>query len=500
MKTFIRNLFRSLTRNGIPRALLRLWRNRTRSITCASLLLAGACGLALVDELALAADLPGRDGYAYGFPLATQGDDEFFELEIPLDVYRSVTDPALRDVGVYNAGGQPVPRLVERPDADTEGIEEEIPLGLIPLWGEQAEQSEQLRLLLLQGTDSTRLELDTERATEQAVERNLTGYLVDARELEHTLQALALTWPPLPEGFIGTVRLDTSDDLQHWRHVGSSALADLQFQETRIEQNRLKLVRKISDFLRISWRDMPDAWRLSTVSGIYTGESPAAPRAWLELDPAAPAEDESAETAGETLFDAGGYPPVDRVNLLLPEGNVVVRASVYYRQNDGDNWRLAVNGLFYNLSRQGSALQSPALAVDFGRAGLVRAGQWKVRIESGVTAGPVRLQLGWRPDRLLFLAQGAPPFELVSGRAQDALQRFPQETVLGDSSIFKMLRESGEAGEAALGARAVIAGQAGLEISETVSLRVILVWAGLIAAIAVVGWLVYSLLRENRVG
>ena len=45
-----------------------------------------------------------------------------------------------------------------------------------------------------------------------------------------------------------------------------------------------------------------------------------------------------------------------------------------------------------------------------------------------------------------------------------------------------------------------IAGPAGLHIGETVSWKVMLVWAGLIAAIAVVGWLVYSLLRENAEG
>jgi hypothetical protein len=453
------------------------------------------CALAVTCSAAWAAELPGRDDYAYGFPLTTLGDSEFFAVDVPLDVYRAVSDPALRDAGVYNADGQPVPRLIERPAVDAEGIEQEIELGLIPLYGEQAEQSEQLRLLLLQEADRTRLELESGRPAGEHGERTLAGYLIDARDLDFSLQALALSWLPLEEGFIGTVRLDTSDDLQHWRHLGSSALADLRFEDNRIEQNRLELAREASDYLRISWQDMPDEWRLSLVRGIYTGRAPPAERAWLELELSAPGDSQN-----ETLFDVGGYPPVDRVNLLLPDGNVVVRARVDYRQNVEDAWRTAVNGLFYNISRQGSALQSPALAVSQGRADPVRAGQWKVRIESGVTAGPVRLRLGWHPDRLVFLAQGAPPFELVTGRALDQAQRFPQETVLGDRTIFQMLRKSGQAGEATLGARTVIAGPAGLHIGETVSWKVMLVWAGLIAAIAVVGWLVYSLLRENAEG
>jgi hypothetical protein len=459
-------------------------------------------GLALVAGLTVAfglqaGELPDRDEYAYGFPLVVSGDADYFALDVPLEVYRSVTDTQLRDIGVYNGEGQPVPRQVERPAAATERSEREILLGLIPLYGGQAEQSEQLRLLLLQDSDRTRLELDTERVDAEEPRQALTGYLVDAREMEHTLQALALSWPPLAEGFISTVRLETSDDLQHWRHLGSAALADLQFEETRIEQKRLPLTRAISDYLRISWREMPEGWRLDAVSGFYAGESPPLARRWLELDSVSE-DGEPGESAAVIQFHAGGYPPVDSVGVLLPEDNVVLRASIHYRPAGQDNWRQAYNGVFYKLSRQGNTVQSPAAAIGNGRSGPIRAAHWQVRIESGRTAGPVRLQLGWRPDRLLFLAQGTPPFELAAGRAQDALQQFPQEAVLGDSRLFTILRETGEPGDASLGARRIIAGEAGLAISETVSWKVVLVWAGLIAAVLVVGWLVYSLVRENR--
>jgi hypothetical protein len=455
-----------------------------------------------------AADLPARDAYAFGFPLTAGAESEYFAVDLPLAVYRSVADPALRDVGVYNANRLPVPRLIERPGVDNGAhdgagqapAEEEIALGLIPLYGSRAVPSEQLRLLLLHGGDSTRLELDTERPPPQASaadgagapDRTLAGYLVDARQLEQPLQALALAWPPPAEGFIGTVRVDTSEDLQHWRHLGSAALADLEFQGTRIEQNHVQLERPVADYLRIRWQEMPAGWRLSEVRGIYTGPGPAVQRDWLELDSHAPGEG-----AAESLFDAAGYPPVDRVNLLLPDGNVVVRAGVYYRLPGSEEWRLAHSGVFYNVSRRGGTLQSPAAAVG-GRAGALRAADWKVRIESGVAAGPVRLQLGWRPDRLLFLAQGPAPFELVAGRAADAAQRFPQATVLGDTGLFEMLRSSGQAGPASLGPRAEIAGPAALQMAEPVRRKALLIWAGLIAAIAVVGWLVLSLLRENR--
>ena len=216
----------------------------------------------------------------------------------------------------------------------------------------------------------------------------------------------------------GTLRVPLrSDDLRHWHNLGSSTLAELQFEATRIEQRRVSLVAKISDYLRITWKDMPGRWKLNAVTGINTEQGLPAPRDWLILDNFAPGESER-----ELVFDVGGYPPADRVNVLLPDDNVVVRASVFHRRDEKDSWRLAHNGIFYNISRQGSALQSPAAAVRD-----VRAGQWKIRIDSGMTTGPVRLQLGWRPDRLVFLAQGSQPFELVTGRAQDALEQFPSD-------------------------------------------------------------------------
>jgi len=449
--------------------------------------------LATVTGLAMAGELPDRDEYAYGFPLEIQQGSEFLSAEISLEVYRAISDPALRDAGVYNADGQPVPRIFEHPAPEDTSTEQKAVLDLLPLYGQQAEQPDQLRFLLHRNANGTTLELDASAGSVPDGggpdgDRPLTAYIIDVRELEFALKALEFGWQSLPQGFIGTVTIEDSDDLRNWRNLGSSTLAELQFEATRIEQKRVSLSRKIADFLRITWKDIPDAWKLNAVTGIYSEKAAPAAREWLTLDSSVPGD-----TERELVFDVGGYPPADRVNLLLPDDNVVVRASVFYRRDEQDNWRLAHSGIFYNISRQGSALQSPAVAVRG-----VRAGQWKIRIDSGMTTGPVRLQLGWRPDLLVFLAQGSQPFELVTGRAQDALEQFPQETVLGDNAIFRMLRESGQAGAAVVGSRELIAGPDRLEISGSKPWRVSLLWAGLIGAIVLVGWLVYSLMREMR--
>jgi len=441
----------------------------------------------------IANELPDRADYAYGFGLETQGDSEFFGVDIPIAVYRSVADSRMRDAGVYNADGQPVPRLFEHPEIADNNIEHKLPLGLVALYGEQQTHVDQLRILLRKTADGTTLEVDEGKPTgvadiEQINNFPLTAYIVDTRDLRQDIKVLEFSWPPQPKGLIGNIRVETSDDLQKWRNVGSATLANLQLEDTQIEHRRVDLDRKIGDYLRISWSSLPDSWRLDGVTGIYTEKGAPIDRDWLTLGAVA---DENAER--EYVYDAGGFPPVDRVSLILPDENVVVRASIFYRHDGQDSWHFSQDAIFYNITRQGNVLQSSTIQV-----GIQRMAEWKVRIDSGVTNAPPSLKLGWRPDRLVFLAQGAAPFELLAGRAKDRLDNYPQQRMLGDSSIFKMLRETGQEGTATLGGRYIVAGQQQLEPGKESFWRTVLLWTGLVGAITLVGWLVFSLTRELR--
>ena len=447
-----------------------------------------AAWLGLLVGPVVAQELPSADDYAYVFPLTITDNTEFFELDVTVDFYRSVSDPSLRDAGVYNANRQPVPRIFEHPAGAENEIEEQVTLGVVPLYADVSEQPEQLRLLLQQAGTGINLKLEASETGEISTNRRLKAYIVDVRDLEHEIVALVFSWPKQSHGFIGRVTVEHGENLQHWRRLGSASLAALEYDETHIVQNRVELSGKVSDYLRISWRSMPDDWKLHAVNGIFTLRGVSADRDSVTLD-----SNVQGDTNREFLFDAGGFPPVDRVNLVLPGNNVVIRASIFSRQNDKGRWRLAHKGLFYNFSRQGESLQSnPA------RIPISRASQWKVKLDSGVTTDPVQIQLAWRPDRLAFVAQGSPPFELVAGRAQDRLQQFPQKTILGDHSIFRMLRETGKAGVAKMGAREVRAGPDRLEVAATKPWRVTLLWGGLVGSVLLVAWLVYSLMRDMR--
>lgn len=450
-----------------------------RAMVALSALIGLPCGFA-------AGDVPQQADYAYAFPVRIEQPAEYLALEIPLELYRSVSDPTLRDLGVYNADGQAVPRMVKRIDERVQQVEHETPLGMVPLYGELEPSLERLRLLMQRNAAGTTLQFDSEMPDPVDPQLQLRAVIVDVGNHEEPFAALDFEWSARALGFIGRVIVEDGDDLADWRRLASGTLADLEFEGTRIERDQVELPRETGDFLRITWQDMPIDWRLESVTGIRRERGPDEEREWLSLAPI-----ERSEDGREYVFDIGGHPPIDRVNLSLPGANVVIRASVEFRHGPETAWRRAHEGLFYKVSRGGNEIDStPA------RLGPVRAGQWKVRIHSGRVDGEPRLQLGWRPERLLFLAQGEPPFTIAAGRAQDRVEQFPQHRLLGDSAIFSMLERSGEAGAASVGQRREAAGAMVMEGARTWTWRTVLVWIGLIAAVLFVGWLAWSLLRE----
>ena len=431
---------------------------------------------------------PALSDYAWGFPIRISEDASFYSVELPLAVNRSVTDPDLRDAGVYNGDGKPVPRVFEQANVDEERTERSNPLPMLPLYRSAESRADENRLLIERDGDSTRFKFDLEDLLAPDEGERLVAYIVDTRQSEDNAVALDLVWAQMEPGFMGRVMVDGGNDLQTWSPAGSAVVAFLRESAASIEQRRVNLRRADYDFLRIRWDGMPENWRLSQVMGVHVEGAADSVRNLITLESSGADPDD-----GGRLFSLGGAPVVDQVRVVLPVPNTVVSAVVYYWSATRDRWLQAGHGSYHHIGRDNNSVMSDPLAIDN-----TRTNQFKVVITRGPFDVAMQLEVGWRPDSLLFLAQGQSPFTLATGNANDADEQFPQHRIYGARSLVKLSEDNGGVLAAALGPRYVLGGPARLISIRPFNWRTIVLWLGLLLGVAFVGFMASKTVRELR--
>ena len=430
--------------------------------------------------------VPAAESYAYGWPITPAAPADFYELELPLEVYRAVADPSLRDLGVYNADGEPVPRLVSAAAEPPAAPDETVALAPLPVRAPTGTPISAMRFALERNEQGTSVRIEGGVPAADAAELVLLAYIADLGEPTERLRAIEIEWPREIEPLITQITVEGSDDLDQWSAIGRGTIAGLRQDESNIERRRIDVGTRKIRYLRLGWGSVPDGWQVTKLTAHYSQAAPEATRQWLTLAPA-----DRDEQDGGYLYEVGGSPKVDRLALDLPAENSLVRASIHCRQADDEPWRLVHNGLFYRLRKDGSALASEQATVAAGRCA-----RWKAVIERGDAESGPGLRLGWRPDRLLFIAQGAGPWQLVAGSARDAENDFPQARRFSDPEMRRLLKDAGPVGSATLGARVELGGVLSLEPSRSPEWRRWLLWAGLAAGVLLVGGMAWRLSRS----
>lgn len=436
-----------------------------------------------VDELPELAD------YAWGFPIQLDGDASFHSVILPLAVNQSLSDPQLRDAGVYNSQGQPVPRVFAPARDGFEENELRRRLPILPLYTKELNEDDAVDLLLKRDGDETTLQFHLGGSTTQALVKGLSAYIVDARDLDVGIDALDFEWLVSESGFIGQIHVDTSDDLRTWRTAGSAAIADLREDASVIVQRRVKLDRPKQDFLRVRWEDTPDDWQLSGVDAVYKTSTTRVIRESLRLDPSSTDPED-----GGRIFDIGGAALIDRIQVLLSEPNVVVTAVIFYWAEPAARWTRIIDGSFHHVGHDNKAVVSEPLSI-----GPLRTSRLKVVILRGQKDAPLQLEVGWRPDTLLFLAQGTAPYTLAVGRAEDSKQGFPQQRVYGVDAISELAAKNGASVAATLGPRFSLGGESQLTIVTPGNWSQIALWMGLAFGVLFVSYMTYRIIRDQKI-
>lgn len=376
--------------------------------------------LGVACSAAAAATPPQLTDFARMLPLTLGGSGPLHELPLPAEVYRGVTRADLGDLAVFDRSGELVPFTLLG-SAPGKGVVEEKPLPLFPLAGGGQRLPGDLTLQVR--TDAQGASVALQATPAGVAAEPVSAYVVDSRSLGRPVSGFDLELQPTGKPFLGTVRVETSDDLRLWREHAIGALAALHAGERELNRSRVEFPAVVAPYFRLTLSPVAAAPVVAAVTARLATVA-AVPRDQRRF-PLAPVQGE----VGAYLVRTDGPLPVDRVRLVFAADNSLAGVTILSRPERTTPWVVRGCGTCYRLRRGETVIESPPLEL-----APTTDRQWLVRLRhpgSGLGADLPLLEVGWQPARLVFAARGQPPYRLAFGSAR-----------IGDAS----LRDEGIAG------------------------------------------------------
>lgn len=444
-----------------------------------------ACLLLCLPLVALAEDI----AYAWQWPLdLARADAGAYRVALGSEVYEAAIHPALRDVEVLDAEGRPVAATLFAPASPAAGEERRIALPWFPLPpAAPAGAPQRWRIHTETGPDFRLQRVETELLDAGADAPPLTDLLIDASAVGERVLALEFVWPAEAAPLDARYRLEASDDLQAWRPIRDARLVDLRHAGHHVQQRRIEIGARPARYYRLQPLQAGTRLDIGGVQAVLAPPAGEAALEWVVLS----GERNEADGRVHVHFRSPGRYPVESVDIRVGPNST---GEWWLESRDGEDgpWRRRLApGVAWRMADNGGETRSPPRTLD----AVTRDRQWRL-----VARAPVRdlpeLHLGYRPESLVFLAQGAPPYVLVAGSARAHRDEAPVSGLL--AAQRERRGEAWQPAEARPGPRAPLRGEAALAPPPRPrDWTAWLLWAVLVLGAAVVGGLALSLLRKS---
>lgn len=461
--------------------------------------------------------------YAYSWTIVPDVGGPAYQVELTPEVYAALTTNDLRDFDVVNNRGESVPTTLYRPVA----VAPRAPVAAVPMFKVSAPpddtvaSDEAIHLHIERGPDGRLRSLDAATTAQpvpytpdphvanggarlptgvgasaaplpQLEFDNRAKIILDTSRLHDPLLSLYVDWDRTIDA-TARFSISASDDLQNWRVLVANAAATRLTQDgNTLERHEIPLDRAPHAYLMLTRFDNGPALRgfQARVTMPPNAQQPE-PR-WMAAS--ADGTDPSDSTGSTFVYHLSAPLAATGANLQLADDNAVARAQLSYTPMLEPKAHYAAASFVAFRLRDGDTLLSNDPQRNLH---LPRAREWRVTFATPVAQAP-SLEIGYTPDRIVFLAQGGQPYRLLAGSGKAHHADAPVDVALAN------WRASNGADWkpplVTLGARAEAGGAEALEAVKPVVVppwRTWLLWGVLVAAAAVVGGLALSLLRKS---
>jgi hypothetical protein len=428
--------------------------------------------------------------YAYRYTLDTVGSSAAWRVELTPAVYAASTPAAnLRDLVVVNAQGQEVP-FAPLPAAPPRSHPFALRATLLPLPSGSAGNGTGVRVQRNSNGDIVIEQPDMPSAPTRP-----SQWLVDARR-QVSLDRIEIDPAALPVDSRFHLSVQASNDLQAWSERSEDTeIVSVKRGGDTVEQHTIALRGATpARYYRLSLRQNDvTPWDSAQTPQVELRGSYADPlaermaaRRWLTL-PAAPV---APATSGGADYDYAlpAALPVEAVRVVLGGDNTVARFSLL--DHDEGNGRMLATITAVRIGT--GADEDPATPF-----ATTRVQHLRLHTDTPLSQPP-SLQVAWRPDVFVFLAEGSGPYSLLAGSHAARRGDYPLEAAL-DRLRPRDAGADWQAPLATLGAVSDAGGAAALLAPKTpFDWTRLLLWLVLIGGALAVAGMAWSLLRQSR--
>ena len=433
-----------------------------RGALVAVCLMASACGQP--------APGPARsDAFAVTLPVNPSEDKGVHRIELPPIAVAALQRDDAGDVRVFDREGRSLSLALADTASRAEGLRS-VPLEAMPIAMPRPGKKAAVSVRVDQETQSVTVDaVDQEAAAES---HPAAALLFDTRKLDDPVLALDLE-ATLPKGVLVEVSVAASGDLKSWEPLGSKVLLGTAADpDLRIAMPGLPLTDR---YVRLSWQ-VADGVKIKGAKAVTARIPP--PRPMVLATKGAGLDDDHTlrfhVPLGVTLIG---------VRITGQTGEGIVPLALSGRNSAEEPWQPLAQGAL----RNGSTAQ-----LDFPT---IHLNEYRVIADprSPGFANIPRVELLTAPIVVLAAFNGNPPYTLKAGNAAAKSAYFERSELLGRPRS-----------DAALPEARVNAGPAApLNISASTdggfSLRKLALWAALLAAVAVLGFAAWRLMRQSAI-
>jgi hypothetical protein len=353
---------------------------------------------------------PSKNDYSSGMSVRANYAQPMIETLLPDDVYRTVTRADLGDLRVFNADGMPVPHAFCTAPSSMEPQVTEKALQVFVLRGRDQVYTDSSRVAV-ETPSGTRVNVEESSAPEPEVVSGLI-HIIDARETQ-PLRAIRFDWRS-PDGASEVkVRIETSNDLDQWfTAVPAATLLLAQQGGQELRRERIGLFDRGYKYLRVQRIDNGPPLILNSVTAEQVAAAEEIEPMWFS------ALHMASKEADVLYFDSQHVAPVTYARVRLAQQNSTVSVSLQSRPDEESPWRSRWTGESYIIVSDTVRRESPPAQFQ-----ATTDRYWRLQIlKDPQVYQDSTLELGYRPAKLRFLAQGPGPFTVAFGsrRAEPA--------------------------------------------------------------------------------